>query len=211
MANDDTASARGGLLPVDFPFGNFRKNYYRLTTSATASVFIGMPMDMDANGQAAIASVSTANTKFLGPVVGFAEDANGKPSLPSAMLDISVGAYLPANKNAYVCIADDPNQLFTIQEATGGTAITTANIGSQCHITYERATSGNTTTGYAYAELFPTVAGATNGTSGALQIVKLADQTNSDGSWNALGDYAKWIVRISNHRLGGQNSASSSI
>ena len=211
MANDDTITARGGLLPVGFPFGNFRKNYYRLTTSATAAVFIGQPMDMDTNGQAAIASVSTANTKCLGPVIGFAEDSDGMPSLPSAMLDISVGAYLPANKNAYVCIADDPNQLFTIQEINSGTALTTANIGAQAHWTYGGASSGSTITGYADCELNTATAGATNGTSGALQIVKLQNIKNSDGTWNGLGGNCKWTVRISNHRLGGQGIASSAV
>jgi hypothetical protein len=211
MANDDSASARGGLLPVDFPFGNFRRNYYRLTTSAAAAVFIGQPMDLDGNGCVTTALVSTANSFILGPVVGFAKYIAGKPALPDAMLDITAGPYLPANTDAYVLIADDPNQLFTIQEATGGTALTTANIGSQAHITYERVTSGNTTTGYSYCELNAITAGATNGTSGALTLVKLSDQMNSDGTANGLGDYAKWVVRVSNHRFGGQNIASSSV
>lgn len=210
MANDDSANARGGLLPLNYPFGNYRKNYYRLTTSAVA-VYIGQPMDLDTNGQATSASSSTANTLILGPVVGFAADANGKQALPDEMLKVTAGAYLPGLTNAYVCIADDPNQLFVIQEATGGTALTTATIGSQAHFTYERSTSGSTITGYSHAELNAVTAGATNGSSGALTIVKLHDNMNSDGTFNALGDYAKWVVRISNHRFGGQSSLSSSI
>jgi len=210
MANDDTITARGGLLPVEYPFGNFRKNLYRLTTSAVG-VYIGQPMDMDTNGQAVPASVSTANTLILGSVVGFADDVRGGPSLPAGMLDLTQGAYLPENTNAYVLIADDPNQLFTIQEVDSGTALTTANIGAQAHFKYEGASSGSTITGYSNAELNTATAGATNGSSGALQIVKLQDIKNSDGTWNELGGNAKWTVRISNHRLGGQGVASSAV
>jgi hypothetical protein len=212
MANDDLITARGGLLPVNYPMGNYRRNYYRLTTSA-AAVFIGQPMDLDTNGQAAVASTSTANSLILGPVVGFARDSRGKSALPDDMLVLTPGSggYLIGNRNAYVCIADDPNQEFIIQEASTATQLTTANIGAQAHFSYLRAASGSTVTGYSAAELNPNVSGATNGSSGALQVIGLADQMNSDGSYNDLGAYAKWRVRISNHRLGGVGLASTSV
>lgn len=209
MANDNAVTARGGLLPVGFPYGGYRRNMYRLTTSAVA-VYIGQPMDMDGNGQVATASVSTANTFLIGPVVGFARDSNGKMGLPDGMLNLTVGSYLPALTNAYVMIADDPAQEFIIQEASSGTALTTANIGAQAHFGYG-STSGSTVTGYSGAQINPIVCGATNGSSGALTLIGLSDQMNSDGSYNSLGEYAKWRVRISNHRLGGQNLASSSV
>ena len=211
MANDDASSARGGLLPVGFPFGNFRKNYYRLTTSAAAAVYIGQPMDMDTNGQAVNASISTSNTLILGPVIGFARDSRGKMGLPDGMLSVTAGPYLPANTDAYVCIADDPNQLFVMQEANSATQLTTASVGANSHFIYARSTSGSTTTGYSYAEINPGLSGAVSGTAGALTIVALADNMNSDGSYNSLGAYAKWQVRISNHRLGGQALAHTNV
>ena len=201
MANDDVVAARGGLLPVEYPFGAFRKNYYRLTTSAVA-VYLGQPMDMDTNGQVVSASAGTAGTeRILGPVIGFAADQAGKPALPSSMLRVDAGPYLPAQTNAYVLIADDPNQIFVIQEATGATQLTSANIGN-CGTFQYRTSSGNTTTGYATCELEPIQIAATN--SGAIQVIQLTDQLNSDGTYNALGQYAKWKVRIQGHRLGGR-------
>lgn len=196
MANDDMIAARGGLLPVEYPYGNFRKNYYKLTTS-TVAVYLGQPMDMDANGQVVPATASTGGTNFMiGPVVGFADE--NMNALPTDTLVLTAGPYIQAAKNAYVCIADDPDQLFVIQAATD-TAITTANMGDTTTWTY-RSSSGNTTTGFCTAELSGTQCSTTG--SGALQILGLYPVKNSDGSTNAVGNYAKVRVRILNHRFG---------
>lgn len=202
MANDDTIAARGGLLPVGFPFGNFRRNYYRLTTSVVA-VFVGQPMDLDTNGQAIPALANSLGTSIMiGPVIGFARDMNGKAALPDEMLRVDASPSLPASVNGYVCIADDPNQIFVIQEGTATTQLTTANIGSSVGFSYLRTSqsSGSTLTGYSKAEIDASGVNATAG-SGALQLIGLTDQMNSDGSFNALGQYAKWRVRIQNHRF----------
>lgn len=204
MANDDMINALGGLRPLQQPYGTVKKNYYRLTTSAVA-VYIGQPMTRDANGQASVASVSTAAQYILGPVLGFAQDKDGKPGLPNSMFDLNQEAYLPAQKNAYVLIADDPDQIFVIQEASTATQLTTAAVGASAHFNYLRsAASGSTVTGASYAELDPNISGSTGGSSGALQIIGLADNFNSDGTWNALGAYAKWKVRIALHNNGGR-------
>lgn len=199
MANDDQVSALGGLRPVTQPYGTVKRSYYRLTTSA-AAVFIGQPMDLDGNGQATTVAQGTGLTVLMvGPVVGFARDSRGQMGLPDAMSLITQGAYLPALTNAYVCIADDPNQEFVIQEASTGTALTTAAIGNSTGFIYTtRTNSGDTVTGSSFVELSPGEASAT--TSGPLKIVGLADNMNSDGSYNSLGAYAKWRVRIVNHR-----------
>ena len=206
MANDDAITARGGLQAVEMPFGAIRKNYYRLTTSAVA-VYLGQPMDLDTNGQVVPAASTTGGTSYiLGPVLGFSSDASGKQSLPSAMLDLTKGAYLPGNTNSYVCIADDPNQVFVIQEeTTAGGQLTSANIGNTISFGYFGTTSGSTTTGYADCELAAGSVSANN-SGGALQIIGLADNMNSDGSYNSVGAYAKWRVRIQQHRLGGRVS-----
>lgn len=204
MANDDAILGRGGLLPMEYPYGNYRRNYYRLTTSAVA-VYIGQPMDLDTNGQCVPATAGTAGTAYvLGSVVGFAKDSFGKPGLPDSMLRIDAGPYLPAQTNAWVLIADDPDQLFVIQEGTAGTQLTTANIGNTASFNYLRASasSGSTLTGYSFAEFDSISVTASN--SGTFQIVGLQTEINSDGSENALGQYAAWKVRIQLHRLGGR-------
>jgi len=200
MANDDQSSARGGLRPSMQPYGTVKRSYYRLTTSTTVGVYVGQPMDLDGTGQAVPASCGTALTAMIaGPAIGFARDSRGQMGLPNAMSVITQEAYLPANTDAYVCIADDPNQEFIIQEMSTGTALDTSNIGQSTSFSYGRATSGSNVTGSSWAELFPLFSSAT--TSGALRIVGLADNMNSDGSFNSVGAYAKWRVRISNHRL----------
>lgn len=207
MANDDIISARGGLLPVEFPYGNFRKTWYRLTTSAVA-VYLGQPMDIDANGQAVPAGTGTSTTVqyIAGPVVGFADDQYGPPTaggaLPSAMLNLTAGPFIPALTNAWVQLADDPDQVFQLQCNSDAT-MTTANLADGCTFTY-RSSSGNTTTGYSTAEasaLSMSVVG-----SGNLQILGLIPYRNSDASLNNVGNYAKLRVRIISHRWGWRGS-----
>ena len=197
MANDDQIRARGGLLPVQYPFGNFKKEYYRLTTGvAAANIFIGMPVDLDANGRAAAFDVTASNNLLLGSVVGFAD--TNLEALPSAMETTTAGAYLPGNTDAFVLVADDPNQEFIIQEDTGGTALALVDVGLNANLVY-RSSSGDTTTGYTTAELDASSAGT--GTGGILIIKQIARNMNSDGTQNAVGDYAKWVVKIARHRL----------
>jgi len=203
MANDDAIAARGGLLPVQFPYGNFRKGLYKLTTSAVA-VYIGQPMDLDSNGQVVPATVGD-NAFILGPVVGFTDTNKG--GLPSGMNSLSQGGYLPALTDAYVQIADDPNQLFMIQEDTGGSALTQSAVGNTAAI-IPRTSSGSTVTGYSTFELDRSDIAADS--AGSLKVVGLVDYMNSDGTSNDFGNYSKLLVRINHHRLG-QGSLSAAI
>lgn len=199
MANDDVIRARGGLLPVGYPFGAYKKSYYRLTSGTTAAdnFFIGQPVDLDNTGQATtVVAIATSATTILGSIVGFL-DAN-REALPSVMETTTAGAYLPGGNAAYVLVADDPNQVFVLQEDTGGSALTLSNIGNSATMTY-RSSSGDTTTGYATIELDRSSAGT--GTGGNLLIKGLAENMNSDGTRNAVGNYGKWEVIITNHRL----------
>lgn len=199
MANDDQIRARGGLLPVSFPFGAIKKSYYRLTSGTTAAdnFFIGQPVDLDNTGSVTTAvAIATSGTTILGSIIGFADEA--REALPSVMETTNAGAYLPGGNAAYVLVADDPNQEFVLQEDTGGAALTLSNIGNSATMTY-RSSSGDTTTGYSTIELDRSSAGT--GTGGNLIITGLADNMNSDGTRNAVGNYGKWKVRISNHRL----------
>ena len=198
MANDDTIAARGGLLPVQYPYGNYRRTLYKLTTSATAAVFIGQPMDLDNNGKVVPAETANA-TSSIGPVLGFTD--TNKAGLPSGMDSLTQGGYLPANKDAYCVVADDPDQLFQIQEDTGGSALTQSSVGNTLNFV-PRTSSGNTTTGYSTFEADRSSVVGTD--SGQLMIVGLVDVMNSDGTKNGFGNYAKLLVRNNWHRYGGR-------
>lgn len=201
MANDDYIPGRGGLLPVEFYTGNYRKNYYKVLTSATVGVYIGQPMDVDGNGNAFPAQANSAGVSFIaGPATGFTDLTKG--ALPAAMLLLTAGPFLPANTDAYVQIADDPDQVFYIQVGTDSTALGTAGIGGTSTF-YFRATSGSNTTGYSTAELSSNLFSTAN--SGSLQIMGGMDYKNSDGTTNDLAsNYAKVRVRIQAHRFGGR-------
>ena len=200
MANDDEIAARGGLLPVNFPYGNFRRNLYRLSTSTTADVFIGQPMGISAGSSAVVipAPSSAAGTsKILGSVVGFVD--TNKAGLPTGMTDLTQGGYLPRNTDAFCIISDDPEQLYMIQEDTGGGVLYEGNIG-QTGVFVTRTTSGSTVTGYSTAEFDRSSIVATG--SGSLQLVGLVDKMNSDGTANTFGNYGKLLVRIAHPALG---------
>lgn len=197
MANDDQIRARGGLLPVDYPFGSYKKSYYRLLTSAAAGVYIGQPMAAQATGDVAPLALANSSCVCIGSVVGFAD--LDLAALPSVMETTQAGAYLPANTDAYVLIADDPDQDFMVQEDTGGSALTIANLFGNAAMIY-RTSSGDNTTGYSTAELDRSSAGT--GTGGFLMLKNVHRQINSDGTLNSPGNYCKWIVRITSHQFG---------
>lgn len=208
MPNDDEIAGRGGLLPVNFPYGNYRRNLYKLTTSTTAAVYIGEPMSLDASGQVAPATPSTAaaGSKILGSALGFTD--TNKAGIPSGMTALDQGGFLPANTDAYVIVSDDPEQLYQIQEDTGGSALTQSSVGNTGVFVY-RSSSGNNTTGYATAEFDRSTVVATG--SGHLQIVGLVDRMNSDGSKNDFGNYAKLLVRISQPNFGALQTANPAV
>jgi len=206
MANDDQVAALGGLRPLTQPYGAVKRSYYKLTTSTTIGVWVGQPMDLDGNGNCQAISVGTGlSTLTVGPALGFARDSRGQMGLPDAMSLITQTGYLPANNDAYVCIADDPMQEFIIQEMSSGAQLTTANIGNTTGFMVNRTTSGSTITGSSHWELDPNTVSAT--TVGCIRIVGLADNMNSDGTYNTVGAYAKWRVRICNHRMLGPQTA----
>lgn len=194
MANDDMIAARGGLLPVNFPFGNFKKNYYRVTTSAAAAFYLGQPVALDATGQVGAATIAASNGTLVGSIVGFAD--TNLEALPTGMETTTAGAFLPANTDAYALVADDPDQEFVIQEDTGGSALARTNIGNNAAMIY-RTSSGDNTTGYSTVELDRSSAGT--GTGGTLIIKAVGGNMNSDGTVNAPGNYCKWIVQIVRH------------
>lgn len=210
MANDNSLVARGGLRPVETPYGGLKLGLYKLTTNATVGVFIGAPMDLDSNGQCVLATTGSDLTFILGPAMGFV-DSTTKGGLPESMTSLSQGAYLPANKDAYVMIADDPNQVFVIQCDTSANAAAT-DIGSTARFTVGSSISGNgnTTTGSSYAELLGSDIAADTG--GSLKIVGIYDRINSDGTQNTAGaNYVKLRVKIYRHRLSDDGRTDSTI
>jgi len=198
MANDDLISSYGGLRPYEQPYGQVRVHAYKLTTSATVGISLYDAVTLDANGRAAAYS-SADLALILGPIVGFQDTK--KASLPSSITDLSKAPTLPANTDAYVLVADDPDQLFAIQTNTQATLDET-DIGTTATIAF-RTVRSDGTTGISTLEL--DLAGAGGDTGGNIQVVGLLDNVNNDGTENAFGaNYAKAVVRIYHHSLSGK-------
>ena len=195
MANDDYIATRGGLLPVQLPYGTTRLGLYKITTNATVGFYLGQPVDLEAGGGVVAAGVTTTSP-ILGPVLGFLDSKYA--GIPSANTTLTSAPFLAANTDAFAVVADDPNQLFVIQEDTGGTALTAAEVGSWFTLT-PRTSSGNSVTGQSTFELDRSTVVQT--TAGQVMLVDLATNMNSDGTDNSYGNFAKLTVKIARHRL----------
>ena len=204
MANDNYPR---GL----FPYGKIlHKAYYRVNTAQ--DIFLGEPVTLLSTGYVVAGSAQTGMVALLGVAVGFAGPARSGLATNDPFLDASdcapLDASLPAG-DRYVLIADDPQQEYVIQADTGGSALTVADAGGACDLLYRGATgtvrAGDSSTGWANLELDRSAIVAT--TASCVQVLRLHDVVNSDGSENsASNNYEKWVVRILHHqRLGGTN------
>ena len=186
MANDDFAR---GLVPLNTNGHGTVNTHYYLATTIT-DIAIGMPVRLvDGRVQRAVV---TGMVPCIGVAVGFAKNKGASNEL-APWLDVS-GL---TSDDWYVQVADDPDQEFYIQEDTGGTALT-GTAGSYFIMGVFQTTSIDTVSGVARLEIDASTALAN--TSGHLQILRLHDVVNSDGTQNAVGDYAKWVVRIGHHQ-----------
>lgn len=185
-----------GLRPIEQPYGTVKNHWYEAATGV--AFFIHQPVDIDANGRITVALTGTAsNSAFIaGSIVNLADDASGPPS-------DSFSGYIPANPASVnsaglvrICVADDPSQLFVIEEDTGGSALDAQSVGAGAVITYT-ATTGNTTSGVSNAVIDRSTVATT--TDLTLRLIKKWDKPD-----NAYGNYCKWIVAINRHRLSPQ-------
>ncbi len=190
MANDNFPR---GLVPLNWP--NMPVRYYRVSTAT--DIFLGMPVAIDANGFVSAIDASTAGAvNVLGVAVGFAGTLKRGIATNDPYLDVS--DLTPPDPSSdtgdrYVLVADDPNQEYVIQGDTGGTLAGAAAIGNAATLIF-RASSGNTTTGWANLELDASTNVTT--TAGVVLLLRGHDAINSDGTENTLGaNYAKWIVK----------------
>lgn len=197
MANDNFPR---GLYPLKPPAGGMIPcNIYEVSTAA--DIYLGQPVGKDAGGLlVGAATAGASGVLYLGVALGFL-DAN-QASIPETdpFLDVS-----DATGARYVIVSDDPNQEYLVQEDTGGTALALTERGATIDLIYRGgggAVTGDANTGWATLELDASTVVTTN--SGALTIQRLHDQINSDGTQNAVGDYAKWVCTITNHQRRGQ-------
>lgn len=193
MTNSNTPF---GLKPIQNKGGETKTSLYYIPSSYGTALFIGDPVIITGTSNTANtiggksfpagslpeinkATAADAN-KIVGSIVGF---------LPN--FDNTSRAYNPASTEAIAIVADDPAQVFEIQEETAGTALAATSVGLNANLVF--AESGSTVTGISGAEL-DTSTPAADATF-QLKILGLIDRVD-----NAIGQHAKWNVKINNHQ-----------
>src|SRR3990167_62512 len=193
MANADRPQ---GLIPVGTGLGapwNGKVNAYVVESANDTAIFVGDLVKLSGDAGAAgetsfgldvegIAEIiqSAAGDKSVGVVVGF---------LPNQ--DNLTQRHCPIDTRRVALVSDDPNTVYEIQEVSGGTALTSAAVGLNADVV---VAAGNTTTGRSGMELGNATEATTAGLN--LQILGLVKRVD-----NAIGEHAKWLVRINDHEF----------
>lgn len=188
MANADSPF---GLRPVRYMSGapyNGAANVYSTATGDGTAIYLGDPVGISGTAQtingAIYQDVDQAATgdKIVGVVIGV---------LPVTQDSTK---YREASTQRLLLVADDPGLLFEIQEVSGGTALTEAAIGLNANFV---VAAGSAVTGQSGVELDNSTEATTNTLD--LQIVGFVNRAD-----NAVGEHAKWLVRINRHQRANQ-------
>lgn len=194
-----------GFIPVGYLNGshwNGQARLYSVAASNTYAIAIGDPVisdgTADSNGVPGVVRAGTTGsvTGALRGVcvgVGTSEGLIANP----AGLDKT---YWPASSASvgYIMVVDDPAVIFEIQEESNGTALAATEVGLN---TVCLVAANN---GYVSGFVVRSVSGATPATTATLNL-RLLGLNRKLG--NAFGAYAKWLVKINVHELGGGTGA----
>jgi|SRR6185436_11286375 len=188
MAN---ANTKFGLRPVRYLSGapyNGAANTYSTPTGDGTAIFLGDPVTYIGTSQTIngniYADVKQAATGDI--IVGVCV----------AVLPVTGDSliYRAASTQRLLFIADDPNLLFEIQESAGGTAFTANDMGLNANFVVG---SGSTANGMSGVEINNATEAATN----TLDLLLTGFVNRAD---NAIGENAKWYVRINRHQFANQ-------
>ena len=192
MANKD---APRGLTPVRYISGapyNGAANEY-LMTGATGATFIGDLVQLGAAAGTAGTTVNGRDCEGMMTVIP-ATAGSGGVGVVVGFLPLQTNLetrHRVTSTNRIALVADDPNLLFEIQEVSGGTALTSTEVGLNANVVVG---SGSTVTGMSAMELDNSTEANTADLD--LRIVGLVKRPD-----NAYGEHAKWLVMISTHQL----------
>lgn len=183
MANANTPF---GLKPVrtgGAPYTGAANVYVHDSGDSTA-LFIGdcvvaTGSSTTINGETFMNVIRAATTDVItGVIVGVLPDTSS--SLP----------YCAASTTRRLLVCDDPNVIFEAQEVGTGTALTINDIGLNLSIS---VVAGSTVTGRSGTVLDNTTEAV--GNTLGFKLMGLVSRPD-----NAVGAYAKWLVRINRHR-----------
>src|SRR3990167_7776195 len=113
MANDERSLL--GLRPLGWPGSRIQVTYYQANTGR--DLFLYQPVALNNSGQVQAQAVIGDMSGLIGTIVGFID--TNKAGLPTDLTDLNQASFLASGNNALVAVADDPQQLFTLEEDTG--------------------------------------------------------------------------------------------
>lgn len=190
MANSDKPS---GLKPVGYISGapwNGEFNVYQALAADGDAIFKGDLVRLtgacDATGKyPTVTQYATSDAHTIGVAIGFSVTA---PHLAFDPADL-IQPYRTASTLMYVCVIDSPFVLYEMQEDSGAAAIAAAEVGENCELI---VAAGNTTTGLSIMELDSST--MANTATLPVRVMRLIDRED-----NAIGDQAKWLVKLNTH------------
>ena len=194
MAN---TNAPMGLAPKEYldgtPWNGAVHQYVILSADGNAYA-IGDPVTLGGSGDdngvpnVTLATAGTGNV-VTGVIVGAGGITYGGPSADPTNLNTTV---IPATKtkNYYVLVCDDPNVLFEVQEDSVGNNLAKTDLGNNFNLV------SGTNSGYLSGWMLDSSSAAVTATL-QLKLVRLVQRKD-----NAIGQYAKWLVKINNHTFG---------
>ena len=144
------------------------------TAGGTAGTIVN---GRDCEGMPAVIQAAAGDV-VIGVVVGFL-----------ANQDNLMQKHRPVSTNRIALVVDDPNVIFEIQEVSGGTALTSTEVGLNALLIVG---SGNTTTGLSGMELDNSTEVTT--AESPLRILGLVKRPD-----NNYGEHAKWMVLLNDH------------
>ena len=192
MAN---ANRPFGLKPVSSRGSEYdgQATMYYIPSGDTNAYAIGDPVTLAGSADSAgiptvTLATAGAGNLVLGPIVATRGQKYGGVLADPASLDTTI---IPATKTKgyYVLVADDPHLLFEVQEDSDSTTLAATDVGNNFDLV------SGTNNGYLSGWMLDS-SSANTGATRQLQLVRLASRPD-----NAIGTYAKWIVRIVYHNF----------
>lgn len=203
MANANVAR---GLIPYRRMTGepyNGAANIYYVPASYATAIYLGDPVQIvsgsaDTQGIPAVRVITAGNGTdtgiatygLIGSMIGIVN--GGEP--PITIVQNST-VYHPASTAGYILVADDPDNLFMVEENgnMGGATPTAGSVPGPGKNVDLVSGAGSTVTGYSGWTL-----GSASLSTNALQmrVIRMLEQAD-----NALGTNAKWLCRINLNQL----------
>lgn len=193
MANADRPT---GFTPVKSITGapwNGQANLYAILAADTNAYAMGDPVTSAAGGASVegipAVTIGVAGSAWRGVIVGIFDTKPGIAKIDN--LNSTVRPAAAQTKDWYALVVDDPNIVFEVQEVSGGTALTAADVG--LNINGVAQANNGFVSGWE-------IDNTTEATTATLNCKILSLSQRID---NEIGEHAKWLVLINNHQFKG--------